>query len=583
MEYKKYGPRVQICDDVHAEKHRGRGENFYESVCRFAGTLADNEVHRLALKEIGLNQRFLAAGRVQSAVGSIKDVTAFNCFVSGTIRDSMNSIFSVLHDAANTMRKGGGDGFDFSNIRPKGDRIVSLDSEASGPISFANVFNTMCATIKSAGHRRGAMMGVLRIDHPDIEEFIHCKKDEHTLTNFNLSIAITDEFMDCLENKKPFPLKFEGRVYKEVNPQHLWDEIMRNTWDWAEPGVLFIDTINRKNNLYYCETIAATNPCGEQPLPPNGACLLGSFNLSKYIIRFPETMNLGERPYEKYDNHKFGFDIKQLEKDIPHIVRAIDNVIDVSIFPLEAQKVEALSKRRMGLGVTGLANAMTALGIRYGSDEAVKFTEGVLGTIERVAYKASIDLAKEKGPFPLFDAEKYLAGEHIKKLPKSIRDGIKKYGIRNSHLTSIAPAGTISFTADNCSGGLEPVFAHTTDRTIIRESGTEVVRIKDYAYEYWGLKAETSDDLSTDDHMRILLAAAPYIDSAISKTTNIGDSVTFEEFKNVYIQAYKGGAKGCTTFRAAGKRFGILNKVEEEVEDGGACFIDPNTGQKECS
>jgi len=569
--HNSYGPQIQACDDLHAQKYRLPNESFNEACARQAGAMSDNDEHRTAFKNILLNQRYMPAGRVQAAMGSPKNVTAYNCFVSGTIQDSMDSIMDKAKEAAETMRRGGGIGFDFSHIRPRNDRIVSLDSSASGPVSFMAIFDSVCNTIVSAGHRRGAMMSVLRVDHPDIEEFIRAKKDSTTLTNFNVSVGVTDEFMDCVAKDKMFDLQFDGRVYNTVNAKALWDEIMRNNWDWAEPGVLFLDRINDDNNLYYTETIEATNPCGEQPLPPYGACLLGSFNLVKYM--------------EKANQHKdyYTFDYLQFKMDIPHVVRAMDNVIDRTQYPLVSQEKEAKAKRRMGLGITGLANVLTLMGIKYGSSEAVRITRKITKTLMCGAYETSALLGKEKGTFPLYSDE-YLDSKFIQRLPLDIQDLIKRYGIRNSHLTSIAPTGTISFTADNISSGVEPVFSNQLDRTVQTEQGPIIVPLKDYVYNTYNLRNVEADDLSTDSHIDMQIAVQPFVDSAVSKTINVSDKVTFDEFKDIYMKAWKGKLKGCTTFRLAGKRYGILNKVEplEEPIEGAACFIDPATGNKEC-
>ena len=347
----EYGPTLPISQYIHQTKYRNKNESFYEAMCRIAGALSDGEEHRLHFKDILLDMRFLPAGRVQAAVGSIKQVTPNNCYVSGTINDSMKNIMQRATEAAETMKLGGGIGYDFSTLRPRGAPIATLDSGSSGPVSFMDIYNSVCQTVVSAGNRRGAQMGVLRIDHPDIEEFTNAKQNEDKLRFFNISVGITDEFMQALQADAEFDLRFEGHKYSTVKASALWDNIMRNNWDWAEPGALFIDTINNYNNLYYCETIAATNPCGEQPLPPYGACLLGSFNLVKYLYQGPDN-------YCRFNWEKF-------KHDIPYIVRAMDNVINPAKYPLPEQRDEAIAKRRMGLGITGLANAGEMLGLSY--------------------------------------------------------------------------------------------------------------------------------------------------------------------------------------------------------------------------
>lgn len=572
------GPTLDISKEIHATKYRLEGETFEDCVNRQSSALSDNDEHRAAYSDILMNQRFMPAGRVQAAIGAGRSVTPWNCFVSGTINDSFDDIMSKAKEAGQTMRMGGGIGYDFSTLRPRGDRIKSMGSQSSGPVSFMDIFDAICGTIASAGHRRGAQMGVLRVDHPDILEFIHAKRNDSKLTRFNISVGITDEFMNCLEKGKTFKLKWRGRVYEEVDPQVIWNAIMRSTWDWAEPGVMFIDRINNENNLWYCEKITATNPCGEQPLPPYGACLLGSFNLVKYV-----------------DFENKVFDMGQFKEDIPHVVRSMDNIIDVGIYPLPAQEEEGKNKRRMGLGVTGLANALESLGLPYGSDGFLNATEEIVETLRDECYRASVELAKEKGSFPLFDKEKYLEGKFIQRLPDDIREGIAKYGIRNSHLTSIAPTGTISLSADNISSGIEPVFTHTYTRTIQTFDGPAHEEVSDYAYREWGIKGRTASEISVEEHVEVLNTVQEYIDSACSKTCNVGDDVDWERFKDVYLQAYKGGAKGCTTFRAAGKRYGILNETPKEEEEPiekeyvddedsvQACFINPQTGQPECS
>ena len=575
------GPSMPISEEIDKMKYRLKDETFDGKIKRISKALCDNDVHQYALEDILGKLRFLPAGRVQNAMGSPRITTAYNCFVSGTIEDSMDSIMLRATQAAETMRRGGGIGYDFSHIRPRGDMIVSLESQSSGPVSFMGIYDSICQTIASSGHRRGAQMGVLRIDHPDVYDFIRAKRNNDKLTGFNISVGITDKFMECLETGEGFDLVFEGKVYDTIDANDLWDEIMESTWDWAEPGVLFIDRIAEMNNLWYCEEIAATNPCGEQPLPPFGACLLGSFNLTKYVTE------------NEYDHNTF--DYAQMSADIKEVVRAMDNVVDRTIYPLKEQEDEARNKRRMGLGVTGLANAGEMLGYLYGTDKFLNWMEAVFKTLRDECYRTSANLAKEKGTFPLY-TEQYLDSHFINTLSSDVIDLIKENGMRNSHLTSIAPTGTISLCADNVSSGIEPVFSHYYDRTIQTFEGPKVERVMDYAYSK-GVEGRGANDISVQDHLKVLLLAQNYVDSACSKTCNVGDDVTYDEFKQVYVDAWKGNAKGCTTFRLSGKRFGILNEtVEEEtkissetqtmVEETGkaeACFIDPLTGQKECA
>jgi ribonucleoside-diphosphate reductase alpha chain len=482
------------------------------------------------------------------------------------IKDDMGSILRVFGEAVETMRRGGGVGYDFSNLRPRGDKIKSLDSISSGPVDFMGIFDAGCKTVSSAGHRRGAQMGVMRVDHPDIERFVRAKQNRTNLTAFNVSIAITDEFMQAVKEGTDFTLRFEEKDRGTMDARALWESIMRSTWEWAEPGVIFIDTVNRLNNLWYCETIAATNPCGEQPLPPNGACLLGSFNLAKYI--------------GTYSSGRRHFDWLQFEADIPTVVRSMDNVVDRARYPLVAQEKEALSKRRMGLGVTGLATAGEALGHPYGSPEFQSFEARVLAKLRDEAYVASIGLADEKGAFPLFD-ERYNSGEFIYGLPSTIREGIRTHGIRNSHLTSIAPTGTISITADNVSSGIEPVIAVRANRAIQVEGGERVVVVEDYGKRVFGVDPKVAADCTADDHLGVLLTAQKYVDSACSKTCNVSPEMPWADFKQIYERAWAGGAKGITTFNPSGKRFGIITAADEP-EEPLACYIDPDTGERSC-
>lgn len=561
-------PLPGLPEEIHATKYRGKGETFREWAARVANALKDDDYHYHAFRETLLTQRFLPAGRVQMSMGSPRRTTPYNCFVSGTIHDSMDGIMDRLKEAAQTMRLGGGIGYDFSTLRPAGDHITSLDSNSSGPISFMGVYDAMCKTVLSAGLRRGAMMGVLRVDHPDIEAFVHAKQNTTELTGFNISVGVTDEFMRAVENKDMFNLQFEGRVHRQVDAALLWEEIMRSTWDWAEPGVLFLDTINRMNNLYYCETIAATNPCAEQPLPPYGACLLGSFDLTKYLIK-------GDARGD------YRFDYRQLAADVPVVVRAMDNVVDRAIYPLPQQQSEAQSKRRMGLGITGTANAGEAIGFPYGDWFFNEWMGGVLKIIRDQAYATSCDLAAEKGAFPLFDRDKYCDSAFIKTLPDYIQSAIRDRGIRNSHLLSIAPTGTISLAAGNVSSSIEPVFAHEFTRTILDDSGKRNQVVQDYGVGVLGVRGRQAADISAEEHLGVLATAYQYVDSAVSKTCNVSPSMPWDDFKDIYMQAWKAGCKGCTTFNPGGKRMGILQATPAE-EQGEACYIDPNTGKKTC-
>lgn len=576
------GPTLPISIEIDEMKYRQEGESHREKCSRIGNALADNKEHFEAWRNILLPQRFLPAGRVQSSIGSPRQTTAFNCFVSQTIRDSARGIMEVADQAFQTMRLGGGIGYDFSTLRPKGDLIVSLDSKSSGPLSFMNIYNAICATVSSAGHRRGAQMGVMRVDHPDIEEFIEAKANETEYKQFNLSVGITDDFMHAMLADAMFDLKFDERVYKRVSAKALWDKIMRATWDWAEPGVLYIDRINEMNNLYYCENIAATNPCGEQPLPPYGACLLGSFNLVKYL-----KFRAGNTNGACVTTVQYEFDWEQFKADIPEVVRAMDNVVDNTTYPLPEQEAEAKSKRRMGLGYTALANAGEALGFTYGSKEFLEFADLIGDVMANESYRASSNLAVEKGSFPLFDKEKYCESKFVKKLDRDVQELIREHGIRNSHLLSIAPTGTISLSADNVSSGCEPVFSYGFDRTIQTELGPKIERVTDYGYRELGVEGKKADDCTTDEHLGVLITATKWVDSAVSKTLNVGADVGWEEFKSIYVKAWEGGCKGATTFRAAGKRYGILNVVDEdtpeiEEEAATACYYDPVTGKKEC-
>ena len=772
-----HGPELLFAQNLHAEKYRRQEESFREMANRISSALADNPNHYHEFRQSLLDQSFLPAGRVQQAMGSPRHVTGLNCFVSQTIDDSLDGIMDTARNAARTMKMGGGIGYDFSTLRPRHSWISTQEAPASGAVSFMDIFDATCGTIQSAGNRRGAQMGVLRVDHPDIEEFVFAKKNTHRLTNFNISVAVTDAFMQAVDTGADFPLQWGGVVYRWVNARELWEEIMRSTWDWAEPGVIFIDAMNRKNNLWYCETIAATNPCftgdtkvwtseghktfvelaasgkdvevltqladgslgyrtmrsprktrkaanlvkvrfdnrgevrctpthrfflkdgsekqaqdlrpgdriesvyaspaykegykcltngadailerrkggredgtlglqqgqaatlcydaiageadslggqqpmnhkvisveengvedvycgtvdetnrffvalgdddgvlvrncSEQPLPPHGACLLGSFNLVKFLRK---------------DGARYTFDWDAFRRAIPIVVRAMDNVNDASRFPLSEQKQEAMNKRRMGLGVTGLSNAIEAIiGPSYGSDAFVAMEEDILWALAVECYSASADLAEEKGAFPLFEADPYLRADLPSRLPEEVKDKIRNKGIRNSCLTSIAPTGTISLCADNVSSGIEPVFGYHMERRVRKFDGEVIEDVQDYGFRKLGVKGKTAPEVTVDEHVKVLEAAYKYVDSAVSKTCNVDPNMPWAEFKDVYWKAYNTGCKGITTFNIGGKRFGILTskdspgdgagdtEAEDTEDEGTACYMDPATGIKSC-
>jgi ribonucleoside-diphosphate reductase alpha chain len=512
--------------------------------------------------------RFLPAGRIIAGAGTGRRVTLFNCFVMGTIPDDMGGIFDALREAALTMQQGGGIGYDFSTIRPKGAPVRSVSADASGPLSFMDVWDAMCRTIMSAGSRRGAMMATMRCDHPDIEAFIAAKSDAARLRMFNLSVLMTDAFMEAVRADGPWELQFGGRVYHTVQARDLWNRIMQATYDYAEPGVIFIDRINQANNLAYCEEIAATNPCGEQPLPPYGACLLGSINLARLVID----------PFGK----RARLDAAALKDLVRLAVRMMDNVVDVSQFPLPAQAEEARAKRRIGLGVTGLADALLMLGLRYGSDKAARQTEIWMHKIAVAAYLASVDLAREKGAFPLFDAGRFLASGTMEEMDETVRDAISRHGIRNALLTSVAPTGTISLYAGNVSSGIEPVFAYSYTRKVLQKDGSRTEEeVVDYAVQMWRemfgdaplpdhfVNAQT---LAPEEHVKMQAAAQKWVDSSISKTINCPADISFEAFKDVYMQAWETGCKGCTTYRPNDVTGSVLSvsEAEDKVPGEGA-------------
>ena len=557
MKYRLKGPGGELLDATIEDSWRRVAK-------ALAAPEADSAAWQAKFYQALTDFRFLPAGRILAGAGAGRSVTLFNCFVMGVIPDDMAGIFTHLKEAALTMQQGGGIGYDFSTLRPQGAPVKGVGADASGPLSFMDVWDSMCRTIMSAGHRRGAMMATLRCDHPDIEAFIEAKREPGRLRMFNLSVLVTDAFMAAVAADDAWELAFDGVTHRMISARELWDKIMRATYGFAEPGVIFIDRINRLNNLYYAETICSTNPCGEQPLPPYGACLLGSMNLTRFVTDpFEDTAAL---------------DTEALGKTARLAVRMLDNAIGVSQFPLPRQADEAQAKRRIGLGVTGLADALIMCGMRYGTERAVETAGRWMRTIERAAYLASAELAGEKGAFPLFDAEKYLAGESIRRLDGDVRRAIAEHGIRNALLTSIAPTGTISIFADNVSSGLEPVFSFTYTRNVLMPDGTRrEEEVTDYAFRLFRrLKGPhrplpdafvDSRSLTPADHVRMQAAVQAHVDSAVSKTVNCAEDIPFEAFKDIYLQAYEAGCKGITTYRPNAVTGAVLERKDKNGDD----------------
>ena len=564
----------EISSEIWERKYRFQGRegvaadrSIQDTFCRVARAAAaveqgggQNRQHWAGVFEATISDfGFLPAGRILAGAGTGRSVTLFNCFVLGTIPDDLSGIFERVKDAALTMQAGGGIGQDFSTLRPKGAVVKSIGADASGPVSFMDVWDAMCRTIMSAGQRRGAMMATLRCDHPDIEEFIAAKSDASRLRNFNLSVLVTDAFIAAVDAGAAWPLVFDGKTFKTVDAPALWEKLMRATYDYAEPGVIFIDRINSENNLNYCETIAATNPCGEQPLPPHGACLLGSINLAALV----------EQPFTAAAH----IDTGRLETRVAHAIRLLDNMIGASRYPLAAQADEAHAKRRIGLGVTGLADALIFLGLRYDSAEGRSAAAGWMRTIQNAAYLASAELAREKGAFPLFDPAAFLSRPNIERLYSKVQDRIAAYGIRNGCLTSIAPTGTISLLAGNVSSGIEPVFDFCYDRQVLGQDGkTATSHVEDFAYRTFRSGNPSTvlppafvaaGDLKPSAHLAMQAALQPYVDSAISKTINVPENLSFAEFRGIYREAHRLGLKGCTTYRPNSITGSVLLKPAE--------------------
>src|SRR5512139_3887493 len=501
------------------------------------------------------NFRFLPGGRILTGAGTGHRVTLFNCFVMGEIADDLESIFEALKEGALTMQQGGGVGYDFSTLRPAGTVAAATGSIASGPVSFMHIWDAMCATMLSTGARRGAMMATLRCDHPDIETFVDAKRDPAALRHFNLSVLVSDAFMAAVADDSDWPLVFPGFTARTVKARDLWQRILRAAFDTAEPGVLFIDTINRDNTLADRETLTATNPCGEIPLPPYGACDLGSLNLAAFVAS----------PYTA----EARLDREALAAAAGVAVRFLDNVIDVSRYPLPAQAQEARFKRRIGLGITGLADALVLLGLRYDSEAAQQWAAQAMRTVRDAAYLASAGLAREKGVFPAFERDAFLASGFAARLPTEIRNAIAAHGIRNSHLLAIAPAGTISLLANNLSSGIEPIFSAEAERRVLERDGRyRTHRVADYACQLWQqrqgdgvppafVEARQIDPLA---HLQMQAALQPLVDNAISKTINVAADIPFERFEDLYHQAHALGLKGCTVFRPNAVTGAILSQ-----------------------
>ncbi|HOL55183.1 MAG TPA: adenosylcobalamin-dependent ribonucleoside-diphosphate reductase, partial [bacterium] len=562
----------RLSQEVWERKYRWGEEKILDDnisrVAKEAAKVEETEEKRREWEEkfyeLMKDTKFLPGGRILAGIGTSMHQTLFNCFTLPVIDDSIEGIFEAVKLNAIIHSLGGGTGANFSTIRPEGAEVKTKGGIASGPVSFMTVFDAETKTITTGNARKGANMGILNIDHPDIEKFITAKHTPGVLTQFNISVGITDEFISAVINDRDWELKFNGKVYRVVKARDLWDLIVRSAYDYAEPGIINLSTINRLNNLYYVENIQSTNPCGEQPLPPAGCCLLGSFNLTQFVME-PFTENAR-------------FNLESLNKYVPVAVRLLDNIIEISEYPFPAYEEEEKTKRRMGIGIMGLGSTLAMLGLKYSSVEGRHQAEVIVKAIRDSAYQTSAILAKEKGPFKHFERDKYLEGEFIKRLPGEIRELIKENGIHNSHLISIAPTGTLSVVANNISSGIEPIFSLSYKRRVkmssdsIQGDSFEEYEVMDYAYKlYRELKGdgpipsyfETAYDIKPEDHLEMLKTISFYVDSSVSKTINVPRDYPIESFFNLFLSAMQGGVKGLTVYRE-GSREGILIREEEK-------------------
>ena len=542
---------------------RDIGETWSRVATAVAGAEADPAHWKARFLDLLSGFRFLPGGRVLAGAGTGKQVTLFNCFVSGPLLDSVEGIFGSLKETAVTMQQGGGIGLDFSALRPAGTPALRTGSVASGPLSFMKMWDTLCGTLLATSTRRGAMMGTLRCDHPDIVRFIDAKRQEGTLENFNLSVLVTDAFLEAVDCDGEWPLVYPagtGDTVARMPASELWRKIVYAAHETAEPGLLFVDTINRDNNLYYCEKISATNPCGEVPLPAYGACNLGSVNLTSLV----------SKPFSS----RSSFDNEALRETVTIAVRFLDDVIDVSGFPLRKQALQARKTRRIGIGITGLADALAMLGHHYDSEVAREFAANTMETIRNTAYASSIELAKEKGTFPRFEKNQYLDAPFIRRLRSELRDGIATNGIRNSHLLAIAPAGTISLLAGNVSSGIEPIYAIQAERAVrASDLSVERLEVNDFAYDVWlaGHRRAASipdifaaaDELPATAHLEMQACLQPYVDGAISKTINLPPEATTKDVARAFRFAHQAGIKGCTVYRPGARRGQVLRALAD--------------------